>query len=159
MNNDFVKTPTEVTRALLKYERLEGSILEPCCGDGAISQVLRRNGYKVRSSDKFSYGYGGTKDLFNINRKYDTIITNPPFTQQQLVKKHLLLLTKKKLILLWYVKNLGNEVETKTSKFLKRVYVFNRRIEWVEVSLGWLFAWYVWEIGYKGNIIIKRIDY
>jgi len=71
----------------------------------------------------------------------------------------LLAITKKKLCLLWYVKNLGNEIETKTSKNLKCVYIFNKKIEWVETKLGWLFGWYVWEKGYEGDIIIKRIDY
>ena len=156
--HDFVRTPKEITEALLRYEKFDGEILEPCCGDGAISKVLEKE-YKVKSFDKFEYGFGEQKDLFEITKQYDNIITNPPFTQQQLVKKHLLSLTKKKLALLWYVKNLGNEIETKTSKNLKCVYVFNKKINWVEVKLGWLFAWYVWEIGYEGDVIIKRIDY
>ena len=159
MKDDFVKTPKEVTQALLKYEKFEGTVLEPCCGDGAISKVLEDKGYKVVSKDKNDYGYGEVCDLFSNIDSYDNIITNPPFTQQQLVKKHLLPLANKKLCLLWYVKNLGNEIETKTSKNLKTVYVFNRRIEWVETKLGWLFGWYVWEKGYEGDVIIKIIDY
>jgi hypothetical protein len=159
IKNDFVRTPKEITEALLKYEKFDGEILEPCCGDGAISEVLKKSGYKVKSQDKFDYGYGKQKDLFEDLDVYDNIITNPPFTQQQKVKKHLLLNTKKKLCLLWYVKNLGNEVETKTSKNLKAVYVFNKKIDWKETKLGWLFAWYVWEIGYEGDILIKRISF
>ena len=159
MKNDFIKTPTLITEVLLKYEKFDGEILEPCCGDGAISKVLENSGHKVVSTDKFQYGFGEKRDLFEITEQYDNIITNPPFTQQQLVKKHLLPLAKKKLALLWYVKNLGNEVETKTSKHLKCVYVFNKRIEWVETKLGWLFGWYVWDKSHEGDIIIKRIDY
>jgi methylase of polypeptide subunit release factors len=162
IENDFVKTPVPVIEALLKYEKFDGVILEPCCGDGAISKVLKSNGYKVISTDKFSYGYGEIKDLFDIKEnvgQFDSIITNPPFTQQQTVKKHLLSITKKKLALLWFVKNLGNEIEAKTSKNLKIVYVFNQKIPWVELKFGWLFAWYVWEKGYEGNVIIKRIDF
>ena len=155
MKNDFVRTPKEVTEALLRYEGFDGGILEPCCGDGAISEVLLKNNYEVISSDKFDYGYGVQQDLFDIMERPANIITNPPFTQQQLVKKHLLGLTRKKLALLWYVKNLGNEVETKTSKNLKCVYVLNKKIEWVETKLGWLFGWYVWEKGYEGDIIIN----
>lgn len=158
MKNDFVKTPKLVTEALLKYESFDGNILEPCCGDGAISEVLKTK-YNVFSSDKFDYGYGSIKDLFNIKEMQDNIITNPPFTQQQVIKKHLLDITKNKLALLWYVKNLGNEIETKTSENLKCVYVFNKRIEWTETKLGWLFAWYVWDKSYNGDIIIKKINY
>jgi len=157
MLNDFVRTPMEITEALMKYEKFNGGILEPCCGDGAISKVLERE-YDVVSMDKYQYGFGGQRDLFDITEHYDNIVTNPPFTQQQLVKKHLLSITKRKLALLWYVKNLGNEVETKTSKNLKTVYVFNKRINWVETKLGWLFAWYIWDKDYEGDITIKRID-
>lgn len=157
--NDFVRTPEEITEALLKYENFEGIILEPCCGDGAISKVLKKNNYNVISSDKFNYGYGDIKDLFEIKEFCANIITNPPFTQQQAIKKHLLTIVQKKLALLWYVKNLGNEIETKTSKNLKNIYVFNQKIPWVEVKLGWLFAWYVWEKDYEGDITIKRIDF
>lgn len=159
MPNNFVRTPKEITKALLKYEKFEGNILEPCCGDGAISKILLKNNHSVISSDKFDYGYGKQEDLFDILDKYDNVITNPPFTYQQAIKKHLLMLTKKKLALLWYVKNLGNEIETKTSQNLKIVYVFNQKINWKEVKLGWLFAWYIWEKGYEGDITIKRINF
>ena len=155
VKNDFVQTPKYVTEALLEREGFEGSILEPCCGAGAISMVLQAKGYHVISSDKNDYGFGIQKDLFEIVEPVNNVITNPPFTQQQAVKKHLLSITSKKLALLWYVKNLGNEVETKTSRNLKSVYVFNQKIDWVETKLGWLFAWYVWEKGYTGDTILK----
>ena len=158
VKNDFVKTPPCVTEALLRYENFDGVILEPCCGDGAISKVLQTK-YQVISSDKNDYGFGEQKDLFDILEQHENIVTNPPFTQQQAVKKHLLSIASRKLALLWYVKNLGNEIETKTSRNLKTVYVFNKRIEWVETKLGWLFGWYVWEKNYSGDVVIKRIDY
>jgi hypothetical protein len=157
IKNDFVQTPTEITETLLKYEDFNGSVLEPCCGAGAISTVLMRDNY-VMSSDKHDYGFGNVQDLFTITQPWDNTITNPPFTQQQAVKKHLLSITRKKLALLWYVKNLGNEIETKTSLNLRNVYVFNRRIDWVETKLGWLFAWYVWDKDWTGDITIKRIN-
>jgi hypothetical protein len=156
--NDFVRTPPEITRALLQHEDFQGKILEPCCGDGAISKILLQH-HEVESSDKYDYGYGKTADLFNTRDTYPNIITNPPFTQQQAVKKHLLSITGDKLALLWYVKNLGNEIETKTSANLKAVYVFSKRINWIEVKLGWLFGWYVWQKGYRGDVVIKRIDW
>lgn len=155
--NDFVRTPRYVTEALLENESFDGTILEPCCGDGAISKVLQASGYQVTSSDKFDYGFGSQKDLFYIQEHCENAITNPPFTHQQKVKRHLLSITNKKLALLWYVKNLGNEMETKSSRNLKAVYIFDKRIEWVEAKLGWLFAWYVWEKGYEGDVTIRRI--
>lgn len=153
VKNDFVRTPEYVTRILLKRENFFGSVLEPCCGDGAISEVL-----KVFSSDKYNYGYGKVIDLFDIKEKYDNIITNPPFTHQQSVKKHLLSIVKDKLALLWYIKNIGNEVETRTSENLKTIYVITRPIQWKETKLGWLFGWYIWEKGYKGDVKIIRVN-
>ena len=158
IKNDFVQTPKEITEALLREEKFIGNILEPCCGKGAISKVLIKNGCNVISTDKFEYGYGEKKDLFDIREEYDNVITNPPFTQQQKVKKHLLSITKHKIALLWYVKNLGNEIEAKSSTNLKAVYVFNDKVNWVETKLGWLFAWYVWENGWTGDVTIKRIS-
>ncbi len=158
IKNDLVTTPEYVTKKLLEFEKFEGEILEPCCGDGRISKVLINNGFKVLSSDKVDYGYGGKKDLFHIGKKQNNIITNPPFTEQSKVKKHLLNITKRKLAMLWYVKNLGNELESPNSKYLKAIYIFKKRIDWEETKLGWLFAWYVWDKEHKGDPIIKWVD-
>jgi hypothetical protein len=157
IKNGFVETPSYVTEKLLEYERFEGNILEPCCGKGAISKVLKNKGYNVISSDLIDYNYGEVKDLFSIDRNYDNIITNPPFALKIEMIEHLLKLTNRKLILLWYGKNIGNLIESKRSKGLKNIYLFNKRIDWKETKIGWLFAWYVWEKGYEGDIIIKRI--
>lgn len=158
IDKDFVQTPERVTEILLENESFGENILEPCAGAGAISEVLKRHGYIVESSDKIDYGYCKTRDLFDITEPHENIITNPPFTQQQAVKKHLLSITKNKLALLWYVKNLGQEIETKTSKNLKSVYVINQKIPFKEIKLGWLFAWYVWDKNYEGDVIVKRFD-
>ena len=156
--NQFVQTPREITEVLMRFEKFDGDVLEPCCGMGAISEVVKQTNHVI-SCDKNDYGYGVTGvDLFGIRDKYDNIITNPPFIQQSKVKRHLLKITKRKLALLWYLKNLGNEVETKQSQHLKSVYVFNQKINWVETKLGWKFAWYVWDKEYEGDIIIKKID-
>lgn len=158
IKNNFVETPAEVTNYLLQNEKFYGNILEPCCGKGAISEILKFNNYQVESSDLFDYGYGEIKDLFDIDIKYDNIITNPPFSLKIDMIEKLLSITKRKLALLWYVKNIGNIIESRRSKFLKTIYIFNNKINWKETKIGWLFAWYIWEIDYNGEIIIKRIN-
>mgnify|MGYP007100127571 CR=1 FL=1 len=161
IKNDFVQTPKYIIDALLERESFVGNILEPCCGAGAISSVLQSKGYQVTSSDKNEYGFGVQRDLFTYTEPFDNIITNPPFTSalQVSIAKHLLSIYKNKLVLLWYLKNVGNVMEGKvTAKGLKTVYVFNQRVNWAETKLGWLFAWYVWENGYKGDVTIKRMD-
>ena len=49
--DDFYPTPIEATQALLDREKFTGNVLEPACGDGAMSKVLINNGYQVISSD------------------------------------------------------------------------------------------------------------
>ena len=160
IKNDFVQTPTYITEALLSVESFDGAILEPCCGAGAISKVLQAKGYQVTSSDKNDYGFGVQRDLFTITEPVENVITNPPFTSalQVAICKHLLTIYTKKMALLWYVKNIGNVIEGKTRKELKTVWVYPERIDWVETKLGWLFAWYIWEKGYEGDVTIRRIE-
>ena len=55
--NDFYPTPKWATEQLLKYEKFDGDIWEPACGDGAISEVLKEHGYTVTSSDIIDRGY------------------------------------------------------------------------------------------------------
>lgn len=87
-DDDFYRTPTYATEALLRRETFEGDIWEPACGDGAISKVLEAAGYTVHSTDLVDRGYGtGGVDFLNplvldsllIGGAYDNIVTNPPF--------------------------------------------------------------------------------
>lgn len=155
-DKDFATTPEWATKILLENESFKGNILEPACGGGAISKILNEAGYNVISSDIDQHGYGDIKDLFEITEKYDNIITNPPFSKASKTKRHLLSITKNKLALLWFVKNLGNEIETKDSKYLKAVYVLGK-VDFPEIKLGWQFAWYVWDKNYVGDVIIKKL--
>lgn len=54
---EFYPTPPEATRALLSVEEFDGDIWEPACGDGAISEVLKAQGYIVHSTDLIMRGY------------------------------------------------------------------------------------------------------
>ena len=155
--SDLIRTPRWCVEKLLEFEEFppDSLILEPCCGDGAIAKVLEERGFRVRAIDKYNHGYGEVKDLFEETERYDFIITNPPFTRQQAVKRHLIKLARKRLILLWYLKNLGQELETWTGRFLRRVYILGK-IDWKEADLGWFFAWYVWDLESKSNEVVVR---
>ena len=45
--HDFYPTPAFATESLLEKEQFSGTILEPACGDGAISKILESNGFSV----------------------------------------------------------------------------------------------------------------
>ncbi len=82
---DFYPTPKNVTQALMNFFGFTPlKIWEPACGTGSMSKVLEFYGHEVYSSDKADYGYGVTNSDFLTHipdKKFDAIITNPPFKQ------------------------------------------------------------------------------
>ena len=84
VESDFYPSPKECTTSLLAHELdflRNKKILEPCCGDGAISTLLEGAGLEVVSTDLIYRGYGeGDKDfLWTLETDCEAIITNPPF--------------------------------------------------------------------------------
>ena len=79
--NEFYPTPASAVRALLSVEQFDGSVWEPACGDGAISQVLVKAGHEVVSTDLIEHGYGisETDFLKQTKPRAKHIITNPPY--------------------------------------------------------------------------------
>ena len=82
VENDYYATPPESTLKLLEVEEFKGNVLEPCCGEGHISEVLKEKGFEVSSNDLVNRGYGEDhKDFLREGfRTYDNIITNPPYS-------------------------------------------------------------------------------
>ena len=84
-NGDYYATPPLVTEAMLKGLKrfnidLGRRVLEPCCGEGHISEVLKLHGYKVFSYDKVYRGYGRTSDFLLRSKPFNgSIVTNPPY--------------------------------------------------------------------------------
>ena len=170
VENDYYATPTESTKALLNEEDFVGNILEPCCGEGHISKVLKEYGYDVISNDLVDRGYGEYNQdyLTSTNLKADNVITNPPFKYaKEFVEKSLQDTTGKvamfcKIQLLEGV----SRKELFENTPLKTVYVFSKRQNPLrngspvdENGKKWsstmCFAWFVWEHGYEGNPEIK----
>ena len=79
--SDFYETPYSLTRLFLNnYEIFKGnSILEPSCGNGAITKVLKEFGYNNITEYDLNYG-NSSKNFLDETNTYDTIITNPPFS-------------------------------------------------------------------------------
>lgn len=81
--NDHYATPDWVTEALLRHVRLRGPVWEPCCGTGAMAEVLSVNGYTVMASDLHDYGYGMPGvDIFACHAmagECQSLVTNPPY--------------------------------------------------------------------------------
>jgi hypothetical protein len=93
---DFYPTPLDVVEKLLQNHKLrEGTILEPCAGDGAIIRVIRKYGYKnkiianeIRKEEESNLIHSGADEIsyddfllkYEVDNEVRTVITNPPFT-------------------------------------------------------------------------------
>lgn len=167
---DFYQTPAWCVEKLLEREQFIWDILEPASWAGAISKVLEDKWYKVIScdirEDDWVYWYKWI-DIFNINtKKYDNIITNPPyFCAKEFIQKSLKISDWKVVMLL----KLSFLESTDRYEFfkntpLKKVYVFCKRVnmypEWTEKPKNsWTiaYAWYVWEKWYEWESTIDWI--
>ena len=79
---DYYATEPAATEWLCKIEHFTGGvILEPSCGEGHISEVLKAHGYDVVSRDLIDRGYGEVADFLSIdNLEWNgDIVTNPPY--------------------------------------------------------------------------------
>ena len=171
--NDFYATDPKATNLFLDNFKLEGNVLEPACGLGHISEVLKKREYIVESTDLIDRGYGNKEVDFlkeEYTKKYDNVLTNPPFKYAKEFVEKALTITNDKVIMLLKLQFL--ESESRRSFFketpLKEIYVHSKRIVcWKngkplnEKGKKWsgtqAYAWFVWEIGYKGEPIIKWI--
>lgn len=92
--SDFYPTPPDATTALIKSVAgnlfQDKSVWECACGEGHISTVFEKLGFKVISTDvsKICYGIGNCDFLNEKIRKADWIITNPPFNLSEKFIKH-----------------------------------------------------------------------
>ena len=173
VKNDYYATPPESTQALLNVLELNGSILEPACGEGHISEVLKSNypDSEIVSTDLIDRGYGSGAINFlehTYDRTFTNVITNPPFKyMREFVEKSLEISTDK-VIMFGKIQFLEGQrrKEFLENSPLKYVYVFSERQNPMrngspvdENGKKWsstmCFAWYVWEKGYEGEPIVR----
>jgi hypothetical protein len=168
---DLYETPAWATNALFKREKFIGTILEPACGYGAISDIAKEQGYSVISQDKYDYGYGqADKDfLKDYPEDVDNIITNPPYSfAKDFVIVSKLVATKKiaMFLKLNFLEGIGRyKLFSDTTFPLATVYVFCHRVNPFphgtsppQNSGTIAFAWFVWDKSHAGAPNIKWID-
>lgn len=155
-----------MTEQLLQNEEFIGNVLEPSCGKGAISKVLKEHNFEVTAQD---YDEGLGIDFLKFNKKFDNIITNPPFRlANEFVKKSLELANNKiaMLLPLNYLHGVTRLNEIYNLKKLKTVYVFTRyplltqdlREDGKYKTGMMVYAWYIWDQKYYEYPEIRWID-
>lgn len=180
VNNDFYATDPETVKLFLnefhKGNQLEGDILECACGQGHIAKVLEEvyPNSKIIGTDLVDRGYGsGNIDFLshNFNRKFGTVITNPPFKFAKEFIEKSLEVSEKYVIMYCKIQLLEGisrkEMFEKTP--LKYIYVHSSRQsifregEPLDPKTGkkWAntmcFAWFVWDKEYSGEPIVRWI--
>ena len=184
VENDYYATPFKATEdvlnALLKSGETLGNdtILEPSAGEGHIVKVLKdfypyneitANDIAYRDS-RLGIDINGGIDFLNYepHRKFDTIITNPPFALAQEFIEKALELSNHYVIMFAKIQLLEGDKRRKMfdNSPLKYVYVFSKRVNPLrngeptdEKGKPWAstmcFAWFVWEKNYEGEPIIR----
>jgi hypothetical protein len=167
--NDFYPTPEKATRALFERHHFDGSIWEPACGNGAISNVFLSEGFYVESSDLIDRGYGEVGiDFLKEQRKVDNIITNPPFNLAQEFVEHAKKCANQQIAMflkLAFLEGARREKMFRDQDFpLSKVYVFSKRVRLDKngIPMGCksgmiAFAWFVWDKEHKGSATIDWI--
>ncbi len=154
VKNDFYPTPPEATQSLLERYKFNGNIWECACGDGSMSKVLKENKYDVYSSDLIDRGYGESGvDFLKTFKKFDNIVTNPPFNLSteftlqalQLANKNVAMLNK-----LSFLEGINRKNKIFIQNKLKNILVFSKRVKFGGNGLM-AFAWFIFDKNYNGK--------
>lgn len=173
-NHDFYATEPKAMEILLGVETFNENIWECAVGEGHLAEVLKNNGYIVKSTDLIDRGYGiGGVDFLTETEKFDgDIITNPPYKYAyEFIEKAIELISEgNKVAMFLKVQFLEGKKRKKLFKKHppKIIYVSSSRLlcakngEFEKMIKGGgsavAYAWYVWEKGYKGDTTIKWVN-
>lgn len=174
--NDYYATDPNTVRLFLNVfdGDLGCSVLEPACGEGYISETLKEyTNSDITSTDLIDRGYGtGGIDFltYNTDKKYDTVITNPPFKYAKEFILKGLELSNKYVIMLCKIQLLEgvNRKEMFLNTPLKYIYVHTtRQATWKngeetdskgkKWATTMCLAWFVWDKDYQGEPIVRWI--
>ena len=162
-DKDYYATEPAATEWLCRLEQFGSEILEPSCGEGHMSEVLKRNGYSVVSRDIADRGYGEVADFLSEDNVawHGDIVTNPPYAfAQQFVEKALSIIPDGHKVAM-FLKLTFLEGKGRARMFEcyppVRVWVSRSRLKCArngdfEHSPGsaTCYAWFVWEKGFSG---------
>jgi hypothetical protein len=166
--DDFYATEPKALELLLDLEKFNHNILEPCCGMGHLSEVLKSRNYSVKSFDLIDRGYGEQQDFFQYTEPFDgDIITNPPFKfVEEFVEKSLSIIPNGNRVAFFmgiqFVEGQKRKIFLEKNP-IKTIWVSSSRLtcamdgdfEKYKKSSARCYAWFIWEKGWEGETTIK----
>ena len=169
--DDYYATEPKAVRLLTEIEKLHFRIWEPACGEGHLSEELKKLHFDVYSTDLVDRGYGD--DFFDF-LKYEgdwfgDIVTNPPYKMGlEFIEKALSVVGGgHKVAMFMKVQFLEGQ---KRGKFFaknppKFIHVSRSRLlcakngDFEGMIAGGgsavAYAWWVWQKGYEGDTVVK----
>lgn len=175
--HDYYATEPKALELLLQLEEFSPHIWECACGEGHLSEVLKKYGYVVKSSDIVDRGYPGTEviDFLKVSKediKNDVsrdIITNPPYKYAKDFIEKALEISMDGTKIAMFLKVQFLEGKARRELFdkhpPKRIYVASSRLlcakngEFEKMKQGGgsavAYAWFIWEKGYKGEPVVR----
>lgn len=176
--DDFYATDPnalEIFLEKLKQDNIElhKEIWECACGQGHLSEVLKKHNYDVYSTDKVDRGYGDKQIDFLKEKYFDDdlkadILTNPPYKYaKEFVEKALKIQSPGYYtIMLLKIQFLEGQARRELFKKYPPKYVYvnsARQICYIngdmskKMSSATCYCWYIWEKGWKGETTVRWI--
>ena len=166
--HDAYDTPKSMILQLLENIELDPSksVLDPCCANDAMGCVLSE---VFKDTVKYDLFIGeDNKSFFEESKRYDYIITNPPFSKWNDFVLHAKKIARKKVCFLGKIDFLTGIERYNQSVYsgLESIYIFTRKPNLAEdfYDSGMRYkcgidgyAWYVWDKLYIGEPIIRWI--
>lgn len=172
--HDYYATDPKALELLLELEHFSDYVWECACGGGHLSEVLKKHGHKVKSTDIIDRGYAGTEimDFLAVKREElvtdipRDIITNPPYKLGKEFVEHALDISAEGTKIAMFLKVQFLEGKARRELFNKyppkTVYVSSSRLLCAKngefkqnEGSAIAYAWYIWEKGYMGDTVIK----
>ena len=166
--DDLYTTPFAAVHHIMKREKLTGDVLDPGCGTGNISEVVKQYNRKVKSIDLNSHGYGKTGiDYLSYEGQHENVVCNPPFKLLSEFINQALNNTQRKVMIFCRVTALESakryeEIYSKNPP--QRIYYYVKRINCskggqVKVESSAVFyCWIVWDSETFGPTESRWID-
>ncbi len=162
-DQDYYATEPAATEWLCRIEKFQGPILEPSCGEGHVSRVLKQAGYEVMSRDLVNRGFGEVADFLSPdNTQWEgDIITNPPYSfAREFVEKALAIIPAGRKVAM-FLKLTFLEGKGRAQLFEitppVRIWVSRSRLKCAKngdfehaPGSATAYAWFVWEKGFMG---------
>lgn len=168
---DYYATDPIALELLLEKEKFNNNIWECACGEGHLSEVLKRHGYSVVSTDLIDRGYGiGGIDFLAIEEPfYGDIITNPPYKYAREFVEHAVDLIQDGFRAAMFLRLQFLEGQARRELFdkypPKLIYISSKRINCCKNgdfsedrrnnSSAVAYAWFIWEKTFQGDPTIR----